>query len=66
MEFIKNQDLKLTKAGFFRLFNDFRKEGMSIQKAYNKVSSLCDANGYQGHYTSISSLKKAIYTSDKK
>ena len=66
MESIKNEDLKLTKEGFFRLFNGFRKEGMSIQMAFNKVDAICHSRGCQNYYNNFYSLKSAIYTGVKK
>jgi hypothetical protein len=58
---IDESDLKLTKEGFFKLYNEFRGSGMSMQRSYNRIAAICLKRGYQNYYASFGSCKAALY-----
>lgn len=58
---LEKADLQITKEAFFRLFEQHRRRGMSMQAAYLKVESYCQNKGVKSYYSSFLSFKTAFY-----
>lgn len=59
---IQKGDLQITKEGFFRLYEEYRRKGMSMQAAYNRVEGFCEKRGVKGYFSSFLSFKTAFYS----
>jgi hypothetical protein len=59
MHYINPSDLQATPSGFFRIFELYRKEGMTMQNAYYCTVNHFEDIGYTVPYTCFESLKNA-------
>lgn len=57
---ISNQDLEVSRELFFRLYDVYKKDGLSNKDAYNASCDYFDAEGYRVKYTTFESFKTVL------
>lgn len=59
---ILENELQLTKAGFLRIIETYKRQGLTIKDSYYAVEKLCTSKGYSMKFSSYESFKDAYYS----